>query len=60
MIYGPVNNNGIRRTRYNSELYMIEDELDIVKVRKIGRQRWLGHFFRWLGHFFRMHELDPC
>jgi hypothetical protein len=25
----------------------------MVKVIKIGR-------FRWLGHFFRVKELDPC
>ena len=46
MIYGLVNNNGIWRTRYHSELYMIEDEQDIVEVIKIGRLRWLGHFLR--------------
>jgi len=29
------------------------DELDKVKVIKIGR-------LRWLGHLFRMNELNPC
>ena len=53
MIYGPINNNGIWRTRYNKELYILYNESDIVKVIKIGR-------FRWLGHLFRMQELDPC
>jgi hypothetical protein len=28
-------------------------ELDIVKVIKIGR-------LRWLRHFFRVQKLDPC
>ena len=40
-------------TGYNNELYALCDELDIVKVIKIGR-------LRWLGHLFRMQKLDPC
>jgi len=32
---------------------MLYDELDIVKVIKIGQ-------LRWLGHLFGMPELDPC
>jgi len=32
---------------------MIEEEQDIVKVIRIRR-------LRWLGHFFRMQELDTC
>ena len=51
-IYGPVNANGIWGTRYISELYALYDELDIDKVIKMGR-------LRWLGHLFRMQELDP-
>jgi hypothetical protein len=39
MIYGTIKNNGIWGIRYHSELYMIEDELDIVKVIKIRRLR---------------------
>jgi hypothetical protein len=53
MIYGPVNDNGIWRTRYGNELYTFYDELDVVKVIKIGR-------LRWLGQLFRMQELDHC
>jgi hypothetical protein len=53
LIYSPVNENGVRRTRYNSELYTLYNESDIVKVDKIGRLRWLG---RLLG----MQESDPC
>ena len=49
MIYGPVNDNGIWRTRYNNELYTLYDELDIVKVIKTGR-------FSWLGRLFGMHK----
>jgi hypothetical protein len=33
--------------------YALYDELDVSKVIKIGRWRWLGHLFRMLG-------LDPC
>jgi len=39
MIYGPVNDNGIRRTRYSSVLYTFYDELHTVQVIKIGRLR---------------------
>jgi hypothetical protein len=39
MIYGPLISNGIWRIRYHSELCMIEDEQDRVKVIKIGRLR---------------------
>lgn len=46
MIHGRVNDNGIWRTGYNNELYMLYDELDIVKGIKAGRLRWLRHLFR--------------
>ena len=48
-----INDNGIWRTRYSNELYTIYDALDIVKVLKIER-------LRWLGHLVRRQELDPC
>ena len=53
MIYGPVNNNGVWRTRYSNVFYWLYNELDKVKVMTIGR-------LRWLGHLFRMQELDLC
>ena len=53
MIYGPINVNGIWKTRYSNELYTHSDELDLIGVVKIGK-------LRWLGHLFRMQELDPC
>jgi len=40
MIYGPVNDNGTRRTRCCNVLYTLYDELDIVKVIKTGN--WDG------------------
>jgi hypothetical protein len=46
MIYFPVNDNGIWRKRYGSELYTIYNEPDVVKVVQIGRFRWLGKLFR--------------
>jgi hypothetical protein len=36
---------------YSDELYTLYDELDVVKVIKIGGMRWLGQLFR-------MQELD--
>ena len=39
-------------TKYNNEPYTLFDEIDIVKVIKIGR-------LRFLGHFCRMQKLDP-
>jgi hypothetical protein len=36
MIYGPVNDNGMWRTRYCNVLYTLYVELDIVKVIKTG------------------------
>jgi len=45
MIYYPVNENGIWRKRYNCELYTLYNELDVVKVVKIGRSVWLGKSF---------------
>ena len=53
LIYCSVNDNAVWRTRYNSGLYTLYDEPDVVKVVKIGG-------LRWLGQLFRMQELDPC
>ena len=52
LIYDPVNDNGVWRTRYSREIYTLYDEPDVVKVVKIGR-------LKWLGHLFRMQELHP-
>jgi hypothetical protein len=50
-MYSPINDNGIWRTKYSNELYLLYDELDKVKVIKIGQ-------WKWLGHLFGMPELD--
>jgi len=34
VVYSPVNNNSIWRTRYNNELYTLYNELDVVLVIK--------------------------
>jgi hypothetical protein len=53
LIYGAVKDNGVWRTRCNSELYTLYDQLDTVRVINVGR-------LRWLGHLFRMQEFDSC
>jgi hypothetical protein len=52
LIYGPINDTGVWRTGYNNELYTVYDKLDIVKVIRTGR-------LRWLGRLFRMQEVGP-
>ena len=39
MIYSPANDHGVKG--YSSELYKFYDELHTVKVKEIGRWRWL-------------------
>ena len=53
VIYSPINDSGIWRTRYSNKLYMLYIELGLVELIKIGR-------LRWLGHLVRMQELDLC
>ena len=52
-IYGPINDNGIWKTRYLNELYTLYDGLDLVEVIEIGR-------FSCLGHLLGGQVLDPC
>jgi hypothetical protein len=53
MLYGAVNDNGVRRTGYSNEVYTLYNEPDRVKEVKVGRMRCLEHLFR-------MQELAPC
>jgi hypothetical protein len=46
MIYGPVNDSGIWKSRYSNGLYTHYDEIDLVRVVIIGGLRLLGHLFR--------------
>jgi hypothetical protein len=52
-IYGPTNDNGVWRIRYNQELYGLYNEPDIIKMVKAARLRWLGHLYMTA-------ELNPC
>jgi hypothetical protein len=52
-IYGPTCENGVWRIKYNVELYGLYKDLDIVRVIKVAR-------IRWLGHLVRMKENSPC
>jgi hypothetical protein len=52
-IYGPTCENGVWRIKYNDEVYSLYKDLDIVRVIKVARVRWLGHLDR-------MEENSPC
>ena len=45
-IFGAINDRGQWRRRYNSELYELYKEPDLVKYIKINRLRWAGHVQR--------------
>jgi hypothetical protein len=45
-IYGPTRENGVRRIKYNDELYSLYKDRDIVTVITVARLRWLGHLVR--------------
>ena len=45
-IFGPICNNGKWRIHYNSELYSIHTDTDIIKTIKISKLRWTGHITR--------------
>jgi hypothetical protein len=42
-IYGPVQDNGAWRSRYNDELYTLFKQPKLTTVIKIGRLHWAGH-----------------
>ena len=45
-IFGPTNDNGEWRIKYNNELYTLYKESDIVTYIKINRLKWAGHVIR--------------
>ena len=52
-IYGPVNEKGEWRIRYNKELYELYKSSDIITDIKIARMRWAGpvqriRMMKWL------------
>jgi len=44
-IFGPTNNNGEWRIKYNNELYTLYKESDIVTYIKINRLKRAGHLY---------------
>ena len=42
-IFGPTNDNGEWRIKYNSEFYILYRESDVVTYIKINRLKWAGH-----------------
>jgi hypothetical protein len=52
-IYGATCENGAWRIKYNDELYSLRKDLDIVRVIKVAR-------IRWLGYVVRMEQNSPC
>ena len=42
-IFGPTNDNGEWRIKYNKELYTLYRERDTVTYIKINRLKWAGH-----------------
>jgi hypothetical protein len=45
-IFGPVEENGTWRRRYNHELYKLFKEQDIIGYIKEKRLEWAGHLIR--------------
>jgi hypothetical protein len=45
-IFGPTNENGEWRIKYNNGLYTLYKEIDIVTYIKINHLRWAGHVIR--------------
>jgi hypothetical protein len=45
-IFGPVEENGTWRRRYNHELYKLFNESDITGYIKVKRLEWAGHLIR--------------
>jgi hypothetical protein len=45
-IFGPICDNGKWRICYNSELYSIYTDPDIIKTIKISKLHWTGHIMR--------------
>jgi hypothetical protein len=44
--YGPIQENGIWRKRYNHELYNLYNDVEISKIANISRMKWAGHVLR--------------
>ncbi|XP_072398293.1 uncharacterized protein [Diabrotica undecimpunctata] len=42
-IFGPINENGVWRSRYNQEIYQLVKEVPVSEFVKLERFRWAGH-----------------
>jgi hypothetical protein len=49
VIFGPTNDNGEWRIKYNDELHTLYKENDTVTYIEINRLRWAGHVVRLEG-----------
>jgi len=49
-IFGPINDGGLWRRRYNHELYQRYNQQDIVGFIRVNRLRWAGHVERMDSH----------
>ena len=45
-IYGPVKDRGIRKIRYNGELYKLYDDIALSTLIRLKRLKWAGHVGR--------------
>jgi hypothetical protein len=45
-IFGPTNDNGEWRIKYNDESYTLYEDSDIITYIKINHLRWAGHVIR--------------
>lgn len=45
-IFGPVQEHGCWRTRYNFELYRLYKQPQVIQVIRSNRLRWIGHLWR--------------
>ena len=45
-IFGPTNDNGEWRIKYNNDLYTLYKDSDIETYIKINRLKWAGHVIR--------------
>jgi len=59
-IFGPTNDNGERRIKYNNELCTLYKESDIVTYIKINRLKWAGHVIRAIYNIHFMRQSCIC
>jgi hypothetical protein len=45
-MYGPINKNGQWRCRFDTEIYELYKDIDIVNDVQLRRLQWAGHVIR--------------